>query len=109
MASLRLQGPRLAPSGSAQTFRDRLLNLGIQVDAVIAGRPDIRGHTGFVFRWGCGWFSEMRDSGPGWDFERNDKAGIGLRADFILQLFRQRSSLAQLAIANGHLAIMDSS
>ena len=65
--SLRQQRPR-DPSGSAQVARQFLTSLGVQLRELVAGRPCVRGHSGYVFRWGEGWFHEIRDGGSGWDF-----------------------------------------
>lgn len=59
LVSLREQNPR-DPSGSAQVARQILTSLGIQLERLVAGRPDVRGHSGYVFRWGEGWFGGAR-------------------------------------------------
>ena len=97
--SLRLQRPR-DPSGSAQSARAFLTSLGVGLRNLVAGRPGVRGHSGYVFRWGEGWFEEFRDGGPGWNFERDDKSAIDLRLNLLLDMFgvRRRSGLPALGI-----------
>ena len=80
--SLRQQSLRV-PSISALSARELLANLGIHVDEVMAGRPDVRGHSGYVFRWGEGWFEEIRDGGLGWKFERDDKSASDIRVNLL--------------------------
>ena len=64
LAALRSERRR-APSDAAQAARELLSNLGIDIGDLIAGRPDVRGQTGYVFRWGEWWFEEIRDGGLG--------------------------------------------
>ena len=59
---------------------------------MIAGRLDVRGQTGYIFRWGAGWFS-----GPDWVIPRKDKDAISIRVQWLLDIFRPRSNLPQLA------------
>ena len=95
--SLRQDRPR-DPSGSAHVARQVLTGLGMHLQELVAGRPNVRGHSGFVFRWGEGWFEEFRDGGPGWFFQRDDKAAIDLRTNMLLDIYRprQRSGLPAL-------------
>ena len=88
LASLRQQRPRV-PSIGALSARELLSRVGVRVDDVVAGRPDVRGHSGYVFRWGGGWFEEIRDGGFGWKFERDDTSAIGDRVKLLLDLFRR--------------------
>ena len=64
LSSLRERNRRV-PSDTVQAAREVLSHLGIRLGALIAGRPDVRGQSGYVFRWGEGWFEELRDGGPG--------------------------------------------
>ena len=74
----------------------------------MAGRPDVRGHSGYVFRWGEGWFEEVRDGGPGWNFQKDDKAAIKVRIDLLLDLFRRRQNFMMPALMDFmHAAISD--
>ena len=97
LSSLRFERRR-DPSGTASVAREVLNNLGISVGTLIAGRPDVRGHSGYVFRWGEGWFEEIRDGGPGWIFEREDTSAIETRVNLLLDVFtpRRRSGLPAL-------------
>ena len=47
---------------------------------------------------GEGWLEEFRDGGPGWVFQRDDKAAIDLRTNMLLDIYRprQRSGLPAL-------------
>ena len=67
-----------------------LISLGIGVGPLVAGRPDIRGNSGYVFRWGEGRFEEIRDKGPGWSLQRDDKSAIEFRVNLLLDIFRPR-------------------
>ena len=65
-----------------------LHSLGLSDDPPSGGFPQVRGHTGFVFRWREGWFEELRER-VGWRLERHDKPGIAVRVSFLMQLFRR--------------------
>ena len=106
LTSLRLESRRV-PSVSAQMARDFLGNLGIVLDPLVAGRPNVRGHSGYVFRWGEGWFEEIRDAGPGWNILRNDKAAIEVRVKLLLDMFRFRRASGLPALTNLLHAISD--
>ena len=80
--------------------RHVLTVLGIGLGTLIAGRPDVRGQSGFVFRWGEGWFEEIRDGGPGWLFERDDESAIELRTNLLLDIFRHRRGSGLPALTN---------
>jgi len=99
LASLRLERRR-APSESAQMAREVLRNLGMRVTALIAGRPDVRGQSGYVFRWGEGWFEEFRDGGPGWTFEKEDSSAVDLRVNLLLDIYRRRRGSGLPALMN---------
>jgi len=89
LTSLRSQSRRV-PSQTAEMARDFLSSLGFSVGPLVAGRPDVRGQSGYVFRWGEGWFEEIRDSGPGWLFVKNDKPAVEYRVNLLLDIFRPR-------------------
>ena len=96
------------PSETAQAARDILRSLGIQLGALIAGRPNVRGQSGYVFRWGEGWFEEIRDAGPGWNFEREDKSAVDLRVNLLLDIFRPRQRFGLSDLTNSiQLSISD--
>ena len=99
LRELRLNSQR-DPSGSAQVARFVLSNLGVQLEGLVAGRPDVRGHSGYVFRWGEGWFEEFRDGGPGWNFQRNDKSAVDVRSKLLLDIFRPRRRSGLPALLN---------
>ena len=68
--------------------------------ALIAGRLRVRSQSGFVFRWGEGGFEELREGGPGWRFERDDKSAIDFRVKLLLEIFRPRRRSGLLALSN---------
>ena len=87
-----------------------MCHLGLQVADLVAGRLNIRGHAGYVFRWGFGWFWEMRDGGLGWSFGKHDKPAVDLRIKFLLDLFtvrRQPDMLTALVDGVAQLALQD--
>ena len=88
------------PSDNAQAAHEVLTSVGISLGALIAGRPQVRGQSGFVFRWGEWWFEELREGGPGWRFERNDKSAIDLRVNLLLDIFRPRRRSGLPALSN---------
>ena len=75
-------------------------SVGVRVDEEVAGRPDVRGHGGYVFRWGEGWFEEIRDGGLGWKFERDDTSAIDIRVNLLLDIFRRSHSFALPALSD---------
>ena len=80
--------------------REVLSSFGVRVGPVVAGRPDVRGHSGYVVRWGEGWFEEIRDGGPGWSIQRDDKSGVAFRVDLLLDIFRPRRRSGLPALMN---------
>ena len=105
--ALRHERPR-DPSGSAQAARQYLSFLGVQVERLVAGRPDVRGHSGYPFRWGEGWFEEVRDGSPGWKFQKHDKSAIDVRINLLLDIFRPRRGSGLPALMDVmHAAISD--
>ena len=83
--------------------------MGVSLGPLIAGRPAVRSQSGYVFRWGEGWFEEIRDGGPGWKFQRDDKSAIDVRTNLLIDVYgrRHRSGLPallnsmQLSISDG--------
>ena len=73
-------------------------HLGFNLEPLVAGRPEIRGSSGFPLRWGTGWFFEIRDGGPGWIFSRADKAAVKFRADLLFKIFAQKQSRSLFAM-----------
>ena len=88
-------------------FHNLLHDLGFQVGELVSGRPQIRGNSGFPFRWGERWFFEFRAGGPGWFFQRDDKAAVAFRVKLLLDMFIPKRSDGLLAIADSLLAIAD--
>ena len=87
LCSLRLRNRRM-PSDNAQVAHQVLSDVGIRLGALIAGRPHVWSQSGFVFRWGEGWFEELREGGPGWRFERDDKSAVDFRVNLLLDILR---------------------
>ena len=54
----------------------------------MAGRLAVRGHSGYVFRWGEGWFEEVRDGELGWAFQKEDRPAIDSRVQILLELYK---------------------
>ena len=108
LENLRLQGRRIEPSGPAQATRSFLVNLGLELGQLVGGLPNSRGHSGMPFRWGESWFFEIRDYGPGWNFQKVDKKEVELRAKMLLDIFwfRFRQS-SLLPIQDAVLQIAD--
>ena len=107
LTSLRLEQRRV-PSDSAQMAREALEHLGIRLGSLIAGRPDIRGQSGYVFHWGEGWFEEVRDGGPGWSLQRDDKSAVDFRVNLLLDIFRHRRRSGLPALMNSmQVAVSD--
>ena len=79
---------------------DVLSTLGITPGPLVAGRPNVRGQSGYVFRWGEGWFEEIRDGPPGWSFNRNDKAAVNARTNLLLDIFRRRRASGLPTLSN---------
>lgn len=66
--------------------------LGVERSPLVAGPLGVRGHSGFVCRWGEGWFWEMTGGGACWHFEKHDSHVISVRVELLLELFRKKSS-----------------
>ena len=83
-----------------------LRTLGIDVPDPVGGRPGVRGHSGYVHRWGDPWFESIRDD-IGWNFDKLDTEAIGERAQLLMQLLERPRSVmeaimdAVLPIENG--------
>ena len=88
------------PFSTAEMAHQLLSSLGLSVGPLVAGRPDVRGQSGYVFRWGEGWFEEIRDGGPGWMFDKDDKSAIELRINLLLDMFRPRLGSGLPALTN---------
>ena len=91
-------GRREVPSVSAQRSWEFLFQMGFDLQPLVVGRPEIRGSSGKPLRWGTGWFYDIRDGGPGWDFSRADKAAVKYRSDLLFKLFVQKQSLSLSAL-----------
>ena len=64
--------------------------LGLGAEQLVAGRPQVRGQTGFVQRWGDLWFEEIRDSSDfGWRFDKSNKLHVTNVINVLLKLFRR--------------------
>ena len=81
----------------------RSLGLGSEVPPS-GGRPLIRGEAGHVFRWGEGWFVEVRD-GVGWGIARKENVQVEHRVDILLKLWLYARPQLPLMLDNGELAV----
>ena len=97
---MRIQNRTGVASGLAQATHSLLTGLGVDLGDLVSGPLDIRGHAGYVCRWGEKWFWEFRDGGPGWDFPKHDKSAVKFRIDLLLAIFRReaRSSLPSMLV-----------
>ena len=108
LASLRSHGRESAASDLAQTTFSFLSHLGFSLDPPTAGPLNIRGHSGYVCRWGEGWFWVIKDGGPGWSFEKTDEAAINFRIQLLLDMFaKSRSSLPNFLVDFAPLPLED--
>ena len=108
LTSIRRQGRVGVASVSAQANHNFMAFLGIDMQPLVAGPLGVRGHSGYVCRWGEGWFWDMRDGGPGWIFEKHDSHAISVRVDVLLEVFRKkRSNLPQLVADSAPLPLED--
>ena len=85
LTALRLTGQRAEVSESQWNAFNFFQSLGFSSTPPVGGYPQIRGHTGHVFRWGAGWFSVIGER-VGWDVDRKDKPEVAKRVGFLLQL-----------------------
>ena len=92
LTSLRLTGRGGVPSDSAQASHNSLGHLGINLQPLVAGPLGVRGQSGYVCRWGEGWFWDIRDAGMGWHFDKHDTDAIFVRVELLLAIFPKCSS-----------------
>ena len=91
-------------------FNWRVLDfLGLGAEQLVAGRPQVRGQTGFVQRWGDLWFEEIRDSSDfGWNFFKTNKAYVKKLVGVFFKLFRrEREPISVPALEGAPLCIED--
>ena len=83
--------------------------LVLGAEQLVAGRPQVRGQTGFVQRWGELWFEEIRDSSDfGWRFEKSDKPHVKKLSTLLLKLFRrEREPISVPALEDAPLPLED--
>ena len=98
--SLRLLGRGGVASDSAQSLHDFLSHIGVDIQPLVVGRLGVRGQSGHVFRWGEGWFWELRDGGPGWSFQKHDEDAITFRTDLLVEIFRRKPSALPRMVAD---------
>ena len=65
LRTLRSRGSGSEVSQSALASFLTFISVGLEVDYPIAGRPSVRGASGFAFHWGEGWFWQIRDGEVG--------------------------------------------
>ena len=61
LTSLRLLGRREVPTDAALSAWNHLETLGLELGELVSGRLGSRSFSGHPFRWGFGWFLEIRD------------------------------------------------
>ena len=105
LTSLRLTGRRAEVSSVRWDAWQCLANLGLNSDPPVGGFPLVRGHSGFVCRWGAGWFEELRE-GLGWNIERHDELAVSSRVSMLLGIFRRsRASTTFSALLDAPMAL----
>ena len=105
LRTLRSRGSASEVSNSALSAFLSFVNVGLEVDFPIAGRPSVRGESGFAFRWGEGWFGPIRDGGVGWDFDRGAEAEVDTRTHILIRLFKKQRVDASLALQDRRLEV----
>ena len=95
LRSLRSAGSRSNVSLSKLSSWNVLSGLGLGVFGPPAdGRPNVRGESGRVLRWGEGWLEEIRDT-LGWSMQKKDDVEIKRRVDLLVQIFVRPRSRSQ--------------
>ena len=105
--TLRSRSSASEPSQSALAGFLFLINAGLNVDYPTAGRPSVRGESGFAFRWGEGWFRPIRGGGVGWSFDPGAEAEVSKRTHILIRLFKRSRADAPLALDDQLLQIAD--
>ena len=83
----------------------RMFGLGSE-DPPSSGRPGIRGESGCVFRWGEGWFVEIRD-GLGWNVPRKDAAQTDRRVQILMELWMRRRPQLPFMLGDGPPVLLE--
>ena len=107
LRTLRSRGSASEVSQSALASFLSFISVGLEVDYPIAGRPSVRGESGYAFRWGEGWFGQIRDGGVGRRFDRGAEAEVNERTQILIKLFKRSRTDAPLSIEDGLLQIAD--
>jgi len=105
LAIYRSRGSQTPLSNSALASWLSYFDVGLDVEFPVSGRPAIRGASGYAFRWGEGWFGQIRDGGVGWRFERSADSEVSERVQILLKLFQRSRPPRALAIEDGPLAV----
>ena len=98
LSGLRARGSETPLSNSALASWLALFDVGLDIEFPVSGRPNVRGSSGYAFRWGEGWFGQIRDGGVGWDFERSAESDVAKRVQILLKLFSRSRAPRTLAI-----------
>ena len=95
--SLRSAGNRSNVSVNKLSNWNVLSSLGLGIFGPPSdGRPNVRGESGCVLRWGEGRLEEIRDT-LGWSVHKRDDVEIERRVDLLVQIFvRPRSRIQTL-------------
>ena len=108
LRACRLVGAPCSVSASRLSSWNVLQELGLGLlGPPVGGRPNTRGGTGAVIRWGEGWFEEVRD-GVGWNINRKDEPATKVRVDILIMLVVQTRSRLD-SLLDEQLCIVDGS
>ena len=99
-------GLKLRFSFRALTSLLNLTNIGLQIDFPISGRPNVRGTSGYAFRWWACLLGQIRDEGVGWSFERSAETKVSRRGQILLKLFQRHRAPRTLALEDAPLALV---
>jgi len=105
LAALRSRGPETPLSVFAASNWLNLIEVGLDIEFPVSGRPGIRGTSGNVIRWGAGWFGPIRDGGVGWEFDREAESEVARRVQILLRVFKRKRSSPDFALEDGLLPI----
>ena len=100
LTSLRLQGHREVPTDTAVSAWNHLERLGLDLGELVSGRLGARSFSGQPFRWGQGWFFEIRDGGLSWNFDRHDALAISSRVGLLIKMYVRMRGQPVLALLN---------
>ena len=107
LVELRARGAETPLSNSMLANFLALVDVGLEVEFPTSGRPAVRGASGHAFRWGAGWYGQIRDGGVGWDFDRSTESEVSERVRILLKLFQRHRAPRVLALEDAALPLED--